>query len=230
VDEKEWLECADPQKMLKFLRGKASERKLRLFGVACCRHKRLMREGPYKRALDFAEQFADGLGTLHDLRVVRRELQEERDYSLAALSAVSKDNPLILRVTTYAMEEAANAALLEARVDAWDKGFSVEETHKAGEDAKKNVSRELAIFQTCLVREIFGNPFHSTTVQPTWLTPTVKALAQAIYTERTFTDLPVLADALEEAGCMDHDILNHCRHPGDHVLGCWVVDLLLGKV
>ena len=54
-------------------------------------------------------------------------------------------------------------------------------------------------------------------------------LAQAIYEERRFGDLPVLADALEEAGCTDADILSHCRGPGPHVRGCWVVDLLLGK-
>jgi hypothetical protein len=57
----------------------------------------------------------------------------------------------------------------------------------------------------------------------------VTALAQGIYDERTFTDLPILADAMEEAGCDDADILNHCRGPGLHVLGCWVLDVILGK-
>jgi hypothetical protein len=54
-------------------------------------------------------------------------------------------------------------------------------------------------------------------------------IARSIYDDRLFSDLPVLADALEEAGCTDSDILNHCRQPGEHVLGCWAVDLLLGK-
>jgi hypothetical protein len=83
--------------------------------------------------------------------------------------------------------------------------------------------------QAALLRDIFGNPFRPVTLDPTWLTPTVKALAQAIYEERTFTDLPVIADALEDAGCANADILDHCRPPGEHVRGCWAVDLVLGK-
>jgi hypothetical protein len=54
-------------------------------------------------------------------------------------------------------------------------------------------------------------------------------LAQAIDDERAFDRLPILADALEDAGCTDADLLNHCRGPGLHVMGCWVVDMLLGK-
>jgi hypothetical protein len=57
----------------------------------------------------------------------------------------------------------------------------------------------------------------------------VVKLAQVIYDERRFTDLPILADALEEAGCTNSDVLDHCRGPGPHVRGCWVVDLLLDK-
>jgi hypothetical protein len=62
-----------------------------------------------------------------------------------------------------------------------------------------------------------------------WLTSTVTSLAQAIYTDRAFDRLPILADALEDAGCTNQDILAHCRQPGEHVRGCWVVDLLLAK-
>lgn len=86
--------------------------------------------------------------------------------------------------------------------------------------------------QCSLLREIFGNPFRSVTVDERWLMwsgKTVVKLALAIYEERAFERLPILADALEEAGCIDADILNHCRQPEQHVLGCWAVDLLLGK-
>jgi len=62
-----------------------------------------------------------------------------------------------------------------------------------------------------------------------WLTPTVQSLAQAIYADRAFDRLPILADALEDAGCTDASILEHCRSGGVHVRGCWVVDLVLGK-
>jgi len=64
---------------------------------------------------------------------------------------------------------------------------------------------------------------------PAWLTPTVASLARGIYTDRAFDRLPILADALQDAGCDSADILGHCRGPGPHVRGCWVVDLVLGK-
>jgi hypothetical protein len=79
------------------------------------------------------------------------------------------------------------------------------------------------------VRDIFGNPFRPITLDPSWLTATVTSLAQAIYEERAFDRLPVLADALEDAGCANAEILSHCRQPGEHVRGCWVVDLILSK-
>jgi hypothetical protein len=83
--------------------------------------------------------------------------------------------------------------------------------------------------QADLVRDIFGNPFRPVTVNPSWLTSTVVALAQGIYADRAFDRLPILADALQDAGCENEDVLNHCRSAGPHCRGCWVVDLLLGK-
>ncbi|MBL8796949.1 MAG: hypothetical protein JNM56_23815 [Planctomycetia bacterium] len=79
------------------------------------------------------------------------------------------------------------------------------------------------------MRCIFGNPFRRDTVNPAWFTSTVVSLAQAIYDERAFDRLPILADALEDAGCTNADMLKHSREPGEHVRGCWCVDLLLGK-
>jgi hypothetical protein len=90
--------------------------------------------------------------------------------------------------------------------------------------------------QAHLVRDIFGNPFRPVTVASSWLTPAVRGVAQEIYNTRhlpqgTFdtTRLAILADALEDAGCDQDDILAHCRSEGPHVRGCWPVDLLLGR-
>ncbi len=80
-----------------------------------------------------------------------------------------------------------------------------------------------------LLRDIFGNPFRPVAFDPAWLTSTVSALATGIYTERAFDRLPILADALQDAGCDNEDILSHCRGPGPHVRGCWAVDLLTGR-
>lgn len=85
---------------------------------------------------------------------------------------------------------------------------------------------------TTLFRDIFGPRHPSATVNKpllAWNGATVPKIAQAIYTDRAFDQLPILADALEDAGCDNAEILDHCRGPGPHVRGCWVVDLILGK-
>jgi hypothetical protein len=85
-------------------------------------------------------------------------------------------------------------------------------------------------FQPCnMVRCIFGNPFRSIDVDSRWRTSTVVDLATAIYEERQFQNLPILADALMDAGCDSQELIKHCRDDGPHVLGCWPVDLILGK-
>jgi len=80
-----------------------------------------------------------------------------------------------------------------------------------------------------LLREVFGNPFHTLPLDPAFLAPAVAALARAIYTDRAFDRMPELGEVLESAGCTNADVLAHCREPGPHVRGCWVLDILLGK-
>jgi hypothetical protein len=80
-----------------------------------------------------------------------------------------------------------------------------------------------------LLRDILGNPFRSISFEKSWRSPTATALATGIYQDKAFDRLPILADALEEAGCDDADVLNHCRGPGPHARGCWVIDMLLGR-
>ena len=103
------------------------------------------------------------------------------------------------------------------------------------ENVRRIAPREAAA-QAGLLRCVFGNPLRRVAVNPSWLTPNAIPLAQAAYEHR---DLPagtldparlaVLADALEEAGCTDPEILSHCRGPGPHVRGCFPLDALLGK-
>ena len=86
--------------------------------------------------------------------------------------------------------------------------------------------------QARLLRDIVGSPFRLHSIAPAWLAwndGAIRKMVQAIYDTRAFDRLPLLADALEDAGCTDADLLGHCRGPGPHVRGCWVVDLLLGK-
>src|SRR6476646_1979241 len=80
--------------------------------------------------------------------------------------------------------------------------------------------------QAQLLHDIFGNPFRPVAPAPEWLTSTVVALAEGIYQDRAFDRMPILADALQDAGCDNEDILNHCRLVGTHVRGCWAIDLV----
>jgi hypothetical protein len=88
---------------------------------------------------------------------------------------------------------------------------------------------EVQHFMPSLLREIFNNPFRPVAFDPSWRTSTVLALATGIYDEKAFDRLPILADALQDAGCDSEEILNHFRQPGVHVRGCWALDLILGK-
>ena len=88
------------------------------------------------------------------------------------------------------------------------------------------------ILLSTILRDLFANPVHHLHLDSSWLAwndGAIRKMAQAIYDDRSFDRLPLLADALEEAGCTDAVILGHCRGGGEHVRGCWVVDLLLGK-
>jgi len=100
---------------------------------------------------------------------------------------------------------------------------------EAGHPVKGTAWYGEVIAQCNVVRDLFGNPFRPISADATWLSATVRSVATAIYDERAFDRLPILADALEDAGCENVDILNHCRQPAVHARGCWVVDTLLGK-
>jgi hypothetical protein len=97
------------------------------------------------------------------------------------------------------------------------------------EDANPEPSRTMAVLLPRVFHDVFGNPFRPATLDPTWRTPTVVALASQMYQLRDFSPMPILADALQDAGCDSADVLGHCRGPGPHVRGCWVADLVLGK-
>jgi hypothetical protein len=202
------LGCTDPQRMLGFLKGKASDRKLRLFAVACCRNAWMLLENELSRqAVEVAERFADGSADLIELRQAH-ELAE-------GVLNESVDRGLVLEETAFPVV----ATLDSSWEAAYDLTFSYQDIDGLRE--KKE--------HAALLRDIFGNPFRPITIDPAWLTPSVKALAQRIYDDRAFDPMPILADEMEKAGCDNATFLSHCRGPEPHVRGCWVIDLLLGK-
>jgi hypothetical protein len=114
-----------------------------------------------------------------------------------------------------------DAAAFEACPDPW-----ANETRGAWTTAERSKRSELAT----LVRDIFGNPFRPLAFDPAWRTTDVTLLARGIYEEKAFDRLPILADALQDAGCEVADILDHLRDPKQtHVRGCSALDLVLGK-
>lgn len=121
--------------------------------------------------------------------------------------------------------------LVSENIASWE---SSTEATKAVRGAVRRQSEEDAVGpersqQAVLLRDITGNPFKPVVIKTAWLTTAVIALARTIYEERAFDRMPILADALEEAECDDVGMLTHCRGPGRHVRGCWVIDNLLGK-
>ena len=218
MTEAEWLACADPQPMLEFLRGKASDRKLRLFAVACCRQvwDLLVEEG--HNAVEASESYADGVIGQNELATLRNAAKTPKRRSEVIWQLRSED-------TQRAMQAAVMVAW--GRVDAWKASMQVAQQTR---NVSYSRSYQADMNRATLLRCIFGPlPFYPVVIDPACITTTVRQLVESIYADRSFDALPILADALEDAGCNNAAILEHCRSDGEHVRGCWVVDLLLGK-
>jgi hypothetical protein len=199
--------------MLAFLGSNASDRKLRQFAVACCRRLwHLLVDERSCKAVEVAEGFADGSAT-------DRELESERQAAWEfPLHEVWENESLDLSA------DALNAADAPACAAEWPV-----EPFRVVIAAQRALGPMEGKAQTDLLRDLFGNPFRPVILEPSWLTAKVVALAQQIYDSRAFDRLPLLANALEEAGCENTEILAHCRAPGPHIRGCWAVDAVLGK-
>jgi hypothetical protein len=218
MTEAEWLVSFDSRALLAEVRDKGSPRIWRLFAVACARTREpLMRYPASRKALDVAERFADGRATRLELLAAREEAEE------AARQAHYEEWLDEVRVNFGSDPEYE--ALCEAHWAADAVLPSVAETVDVSE-----IRDDLLLPD--ILREIFGNPFSWKVIDPGWLSwngEAVTRLAQSIYENQSYDVLPILADALEDAGCTDADILGHLCSPGPHVRGCWALDLILGK-
>jgi hypothetical protein len=220
MNGEEWLTSIEPRPMLDYLRGKkVSDRKLRLYAVACCRRIwDLLIDERSRTAVEVAEEYADG--------------SVDRDRLVAARDEAREVKGVLQKPFQTPFQRAANAAFDATR----DTGGS------ASGNAPNEAARALSFNnhnhceegelrqQSNLLRCIFGNPFRLVFLDSAWLTPNVVSLAHTIYDDRAFERMSILGDAIEETGCDSSDILDHCRSQVEHVRGCWVVDALLGKV
>jgi hypothetical protein len=221
MTEAEWESCADPVPMMQALRGKASERKLRLFGVASCRRLGPLLQDPrITAALDVAERYADGAATQAELEAalqgaVKAQRAQRRKALLFAYAAVK--------------DACTPGGLGAAEKTAWAEAAAADPRATYGEHLRRT-RPDLYASLAALLRDLVGNPFRPVPVDPSWRTPAVVGLAQGIYDDRAFDRLPLLADALEAAGSTLAEVLDHCRQPGTHARGCWVIDGLLQRV
>jgi hypothetical protein len=216
MTEAEWL-ATDLMTMWRYLADKASERKLRLVAVACCRELwEFIRDERGRRATVVAERYADGMATAGELQAA---------YEDAAVLEPEIDSYPAEKASAWVAHQSAVVASENALGHSATGAYDVPGHFLLWRRQKKRMRK----FSVKLLREVFGNPFHPVAADPSWRTSTVVSLAEGIYADRAFDRLPILADALQDAGCENPDVLGHCRGPGPHARGCWVVDLLLGK-
>ena len=238
--EAEWLNATNCSSQLFFLEAMKSgdDRRLRLFGCACCRRiSRLMNIELARRVVELAEAYADGQAAATDLHT----LNASPDFLTfdERVSGSTATGPQISKLTHNLIEAArwlasavfdATSAVMCGGLAASDpkKDFFFDPKRCMGGADVPSEDCELAE-QVKLLHDIFGNPFRPVTFDPAWRTENTVGIAAKMYDERDFLGVPILADALQDAGCEDEVILSHCREPGVHVRGCWVVDLVLDK-
>jgi hypothetical protein len=236
MTEAEWDYSAAPLLMMDAVPATLPRRKLILFAVACCR--RLgptLRRPSALRLLDVAEQLADGAlspAAFHEAltTAVGEHLPGGRNHrdrsglvAIGLLRAFAGRAPDPSAVGPPPRSKAPMRAALREAQNHLAHLNNPGTTFDAYDDARTRELRYLAD----VLRDLVGPLFRSVAAEAGCRSPTVLGLARSASEERAFDRLPILADALQDAGCADGDVLGHCRGRGPHVRGCWVVDLLL---
>ena len=210
MTEAEWLTTKMPLYMLREYPLKWDERKAFLAACHCLRHSWFLLSDLQRQYCEAVERFGEGNESTEEVDRLFFEVQAERQRdprgavgfhvhsAIQSFSHCPSQDSLIYVFRYIALSVASSA---EADEKEW---------------------------QHRLLREVFGNPFRPVRADPSWLTSDVLLLARGIYDEKAFDRMPILADALQDAGCDNADVLDHCRQPGEHVRGCWVIDMLLG--
>jgi hypothetical protein len=229
MTEHEWLTARVPWEMLNFARERASARKLRLFACACCRS--VLNEfapGVAERAVVAAELYADGEIKADTLERVRHTL------TATASAAERADRSTGSGYLTHLLHACRFASSVHLGTTG---EYAARATARAAADVPVLGSEHFSLpeqlaehaVQCELLRCLGGNPFAPVAFDPAWRTSDAVALAQSMYESRDFSAMPILADALQEAGCENEPVLTHCRDPRDHARGCWVCDAVLSK-
>lgn len=198
-----WNGCQNAQELFSLLGFAISPRKLRLFIVGCCRRY-------CTRWCEDAAEFLDQNELVADGVIKPGEMLDDAPAMMDRVAA------------RYGLHQEDLYSDWNAFATLRDGGYITDESSRHALAGVGDRCCEL-------IRDVFSNPFVHPAFEPEWRTSTAVALAQGMYKSRDFSAMPILADALQDAGCDNADILDHCRGPGPHVRGCWVVDLVLGK-
>jgi hypothetical protein len=227
----------------------ATDRKLRLFACACCRTIwDVLTDDRSRKAIEASERFADRLITQRQLMAACGAAQR---VVREVLPTGGSDAALVPAVqAAHTVAKSAQTIPSRAELMAWLPGGVVNQVLGCREalklaryDGLRRLPVPLAEFMgkpfrpgleerkrlAALLRDVIGNPFRPATLSPDERTSGVVSLARGIYEEPAFDRMPILADALEEAGCTNPGILHHCRGEGPHARGCWAVDQVLGR-
>jgi hypothetical protein len=242
LTEDEWPDSDELWRMLHHVFGVDlfSPRKQFLFCVGVCRLRGSALPVEYLPILDGLEVFADSSDLVELGPVAFWVWEADQNVEFGTTPFEDRLSPLRRRAAEVSAHRSNAVSLLHP--DEWMPSWD-EDPRFEGDvavfyalrgapfaccrgDGTGSISRSRA--EADFLRELFGNPFRGWTVDPAWLSSTVLSIARAIYQARAFDRLPILADALEDAGCDRMDLLAHCRSEGLHTMGCWAVDLLLG--
>jgi hypothetical protein len=231
MTELDWLYTVEPERMLDHVKDRASGRKFRLFACACVREVgHLLKDERSRKAYFVAERLIEGTASVEE----RYAASQGAEWAWKAYSGG------VLTECNIKAEAAANAVrLLIGSVRCMRSGWEIARAVAEAAEAPGHRLRipldwrnQVRAKQCDLVREVFGNPFCPPQFDPAWARRNDSAalkLATAIYEEKSFEEMPILGDALLDAGCEDAAILSHCQAAGEHGRGCWVVDRVLGK-
>lgn len=224
MTEELWFKSRDLRRMFarlgqptKLVQDPRMRRKYRLFGVAAVTEswKELMVPAVIRQGTEIAERLADGHAT-------ETERQAAQEALLHTVRTTDRGDPV------HRFSLAANCVMHEnaifAGYDAAEHAYVM--AHGRG-DPEAVIANSVALAN--LFRDVFGNPFRPVSFEPSCRTSTAVALAQRMYESHDFSIMPILGDALQDAGCDSAEILDHCRGAGPHVRGCWVVDFVAGS-
>ena len=252
MTEADWLAIRTAHALREEFAG-LTDRKLHLLTVALLRQVwELLPSDHTRRAVEATERFADGLTTSLELARLRStdmletcdQLWLASDSSPVDLALIDPDFCCWCIPCQCGMTEAEERVLRSGIIPGVKRGIETPDwiAAKAVCWAREMVAwkagpeeRELAVTggklrQLTVYRDIAGDGWPTDPCWPRWRTGTVRALARGLYRDRAFDRLPILADALQDAGCDDEAVLTHCREATTHARGCWVVDLALGVV